>query len=82
MVQQNSWVAVFFNGKVEEVNIYISVILLMVSPGTHFVKSHESHSRTNESQVNKIKKVRNYKCLSLSVTTQLSFLDRLQNSLG
>ena len=54
MVQQNSWVAVFFNGKVEEVNIYISVILVMVSPGTHFVKSHESHSRTNESQINKI----------------------------
>ena len=48
----------------------LAVILLqivMVSPGTHLVKNHESQSRTNESQLKK-----NNECLHGSfVTTQL-----------
>ena len=47
----------------------LSVILLqivMVSPGTHLVKNHESLSGTNESQL--IKRVQNWKYLVLYVT--------------
>ena len=58
-----------------------AVILLqivMVSPGTHLVKSYESQSRTNESKLKK--RVRNWKCLGLYVTEQSE--DRIQNSVS
>ena len=44
--------------------------IVMVHPGTHLVKNHESQSRTNESQLKK-KRVPNWKCLGLYVTKQL-----------
>ena len=43
-------------------NIEDTVILLqivMVSPGTHLVKNHESQSRTNKSQFKKESKIEN-----------------------
>ena len=46
--------------------------IVMVSPGTHLVKNHESLSRTNESQFNK--GVLKRKCLGF-------YGDRRQNSL-
>ena len=48
---------------------YIAVILLqivMVSPGTHLVKNHESLSITNESQLKTMRW--NWKCFGLYVT--------------
>ena len=43
--------------------------IVMVSLGTHLVKSHESQCRTNESQLKK--RVLNWTCLGLYVTRQL-----------
>ena len=43
--------------------------IVMVSLGTHLVKSHESQCRTNESQLKK--RVLNLTCLGLYVTRQL-----------
>ena len=43
--------------------------IVMLSPGTHLVKNHESRCRANESQFKK--RVLNWKCLGLYVTRQL-----------
>ena len=44
--------------------------IVMVSPGTHLEKNHESHCRANEFQFKKLQ-VLNWKCLGLYVTRQL-----------
>ena len=48
--------------------------IVLVSPATHLVKNHQSHSRTNESQLKK-KRV-----LQINIVWALGE-DRLQNSL-
>lgn len=45
--------------------------IVMVSPETQLVKNHESQSRTNESQLKKKKRTRNWKYLGLYVNRQL-----------
>ena len=44
--------------------------IVMLSPGTHLVKNHESHCRANESQFKK-QQVLNWNCLGLYVTRLL-----------
>ena len=39
--------------------------IVMVSPGTHFVKNHEAQSRSNESQLKKKITVGLYRVMSL-----------------
>ena len=46
-------------------------IIIMVSPGTHFVRNCESHCRTSESQLKK-QQIRNWKYFGLYVTRQLN----------
>ena len=62
------------------VNIPIGAVnllqIVMVSPGTHFVKNHESQSRSNESQLKKnhcrfLRVVRNLPLMSLYRVTSL-----------
>ena len=53
-------------------NPVILLQIVMVSPGTHLVKNHESLSRTNESSLKKKKnESKIVKCLGLYVTRQL-----------
>ena len=49
----------------------ILVQIVMVSPGTHLLKNHESLSITSDSQFKKKQAVLNWKCLGLYVTRQL-----------
>ena len=57
-----------------KVKTVILLQIVLVSPGTHLLKNHESHSRTNESQLKK-KEV-----LRIDIVWALGE-DRLQNSL-
>ena len=52
-------------------NPVILLQIVMVSPGTHLVKNHESLSRTNESSLKKKNESKIVKCLGLYVTRQL-----------
>ena len=58
-----------FVHKNAKMNRVILLQIVMVSPGTHLVKNHESQSRTIYSQFKKC--VQNWKCLDLYVTRQL-----------
>ena len=58
-----------FVHKNAKMNPVILLQIVMVSPGTHLVKNHESQSRTIYSQFKKC--VQNWKCLDLYVTRQL-----------
>ena len=61
----------------------VTVILfqiVMVSPGTDFVKNHKSHSRTNESQLKK-QRIWNWTCFELLHNQTVNLREeRLQNS--
>ena len=54
--------------------------IVTVSPGTHLVKKHESHSRTLETQLKKTTSSKLKKLGSLNDQAATESEDRLQNS--